>query len=435
MYAARSPHGGPAATGSSSQHPLLARPSEARRTPGTGAGSASELLHPMYMRELAAGGLPADWAALEQEVARMQDIVTGVGPSRHFIHRMTGRPERTWGEGGDVGGASAADFALAMERAVTTAVTAQRTAAEELRAPAPAPVPEEKPREENPAPEAEGAQPEADAAEEELADQGAHAADAAGGSAVPAAEADTGRRVVTRAGSALRRELESLRGTTSSPPMTRPRQRQRTEASPSGQAAGAAPSAEAAAVQPDAPAAQPFAPISADDLMRALGSVAPGGAMAEAPGEDAAMLDVITGEPVPIGESIDPDFLNALEPEALTNVLRSTPAANETAPPAGAAPEAEGGPSNDGAGPSADDQMEGIDPEFLAALPPELQAEVLEQQRRERRLREAAARREQERAAADAAAAAGPSSAANEGDLASMIGAFPQEIREEILLG
>ena len=37
--------------------------------------------------------------------------------------------------------------------------------------------------------------------------------------------------------------------------------------------------------------------------------------------------------------------------------------------------------------------MDGIDPEFIAALPPELQAEVLEQQRRERRLRQAAARR------------------------------------------
>ena len=36
--------------------------------------------------------------------------------------------------------------------------------------------------------------------------------------------------------------------------------------------------------------------------------------------------------------------------------------------------------------------MEGIDPEFIAALPPELQAEVIEQQRRDRRLREAAAR-------------------------------------------
>jgi len=44
--------------------------------------------------------------------------------------------------------------------------------------------------------------------------------------------------------------------------------------------------------------------------------------------------------------------------------------------------------------PPADD-MDGIDPEFIAALPPDLQAEVLEQQRRDRRLRDAAVRREQ----------------------------------------
>ena len=36
--------------------------------------------------------------------------------------------------------------------------------------------------------------------------------------------------------------------------------------------------------------------------------------------------------------------------------------------------------------------MEGIDPDFIAALPPDLQAEVLEQQRRERRNRQALAR-------------------------------------------
>ena len=42
------------------------------------------------------------------------------------------------------------------------------------------------------------------------------------------------------------------------------------------------------------------------------------------------------------------------------------------------------------------DEMEGIDPEFIAALPPDIQAEVLEQQRRERRRRAA----ERQRAAA-----------------------------------
>ena len=38
--------------------------------------------------------------------------------------------------------------------------------------------------------------------------------------------------------------------------------------------------------------------------------------------------------------------------------------------------------------------MDGIDPEFIAALPPDIRDEVLEQQRRERRRRQAAAQRE-----------------------------------------
>ena len=38
--------------------------------------------------------------------------------------------------------------------------------------------------------------------------------------------------------------------------------------------------------------------------------------------------------------------------------------------------------------------MEGIDPEFLAALPPDMQAEVLEQQRLDRRRRQLAAQQE-----------------------------------------
>ena len=55
-----------------------------------------------------------------------------------------------------------------------------------------------------------------------------------------------------------------------------------------------------------------------------------------------------------------------------------------TAAPAEAAPPP--GPSEE-----APDEFEGIDPEFIAALPPDIQAEVLEQQRRERRRRQAAA--------------------------------------------
>ena len=70
--------------------------------------------------------------------------------------------------------------------------------------------------------------------------------------------------------------------------------------------------------------------------------------------------------------------------------------------------EAGAGPSssnNNQAAPSAaaaEEEGDNIDPEFLAALPPEIQAEVLEQQRRERRMRQR--QRQQQEAAAAAAA-------------------------------
>ena len=54
------------------------------------------------------------------------------------------------------------------------------------------------------------------------------------------------------------------------------------------------------------------------------------------------------------------------------------------------------------AAPAAEEEGDNIDPEFLAALPPEIQAEVLEQQRRERRMRQR--QRQQQEAAAAAAA-------------------------------
>ena len=70
------------------------------------------------------------------------------------------------------------------------------------------------------------------------------------------------------------------------------------------------------------------------------------------------------------------------------------------------ATEAAAGPSADAAAaaaaaPAAEEEGDSIDPEFLAALPPEIQAEVLEQQRRERRMRER--QRQQQQAAAAAA--------------------------------
>jgi len=72
---------------------------------------------------------------------------------------------------------------------------------------------------------------------------------------------------------------------------------------------------------------------------------------------------------------------------------------------AGQASEAVAGPSTNAAAaaaaPAAEEEGDSIDPEFLAALPPEIQAEVLEQQRRERRMRER--QRQQQQAAAAAA--------------------------------
>jgi len=71
------------------------------------------------------------------------------------------------------------------------------------------------------------------------------------------------------------------------------------------------------------------------------------------------------------------------------------------------AAETAAGPSADtadaaaAAAPAPEEEGDSIDPEFLAALPPEIQAEVLEQQRRERRMRER--QRQQQQAAAAAA--------------------------------
>jgi len=100
--------------------------------------------------------------------------------------------------------------------------------------------------------------------------------------------------------------------------------------------------------------------------------------------------------------------------------------------------------------------MAGVDPDFLAALPPELQAEVLEQARRER-VREASRARAAAASAAEAAAAAAgggdgggeggggapaaPASVAAAGpadapgdDLAAALASFPPDVREEVLL-
>eukprot|EP00951_Prasinocladus_malaysianus_P049209 scaffold667189_cov38-Prasinocladus_malaysianus.AAC.1 len=82
-----------------------------------------------------------------------------------------------------------------------------------------------------------------------------------------------------------------------------------------------------------------------------------------------------------------------------------------------------------------------VDPDFLAALPPEIQAEVLAEQQAERRRRQRereAARRREEAAANPAAAegAQGTDNAAGGGnapdmDMASILASFPPDLREE----
>ncbi|GAX74557.1 hypothetical protein CEUSTIGMA_g2006.t1, partial [Chlamydomonas eustigma] len=83
-------------------------------------------------------------------------------------------------------------------------------------------------------------------------------------------------------------------------------------------------------------------------------------------------------------------------------------------------------------------EEEGLDPEFLAALPPEIQEELMQQQQAERRRRQ----RQRQAAAAAAAAvtavgAAGAAPAAAgpaEIDLATLLATFPPDVREEVLL-
>lgn len=151
---------------------------------------------------------------------------------------------------------------------------------------------------------------------------------------------------------------------------------------------------------------------------------------------------------------IDVQFLSALPPALRAEVLAGagiapappaqaaapTPLAAPAAPPAAApaapdaAPEAapaapEAAPAPAAAPEEEEEEAEPeVDPEFLAALPLELQAEVLEQQRRERRLRAAAAaRRRRERAGG--AAPAGPA----ERDFAALLSSFPPDVRDEAL--
>ncbi|CAM9863929.1 unnamed protein product, partial [Hapterophycus canaliculatus] len=70
----------------------------------------------------------------------------------------------------------------------------------------------------------------------------------------------------------------------------------------------------------------------------------------------------------------------------------------------------------------------GLDPEALAALPPDMRREVLEQEARSRRMREASS------GGAGASAAPADPSRAAEMDNASIVATLPPELRREVLL-
>ncbi|KAL4579973.1 hypothetical protein LXL04_016144 [Taraxacum kok-saghyz] len=117
-----------------------------------------------------------------------------------------------------------------------------------------------------------------------------------------------------------------------------------------------------------------------------------------------------TATAAPNANGIDPTFLEALPAELRAEVLASQQAQSAPAPPPPAAAAAAPPPAA-----AAPVGAEDIDPEFLAALPPDIQAEVLAQQRAQRVAHQA------EGQPVDM-------------DNASIIATFPADLREEVLL-
>eukprot|EP00850_Spirogloea_muscicola_P022377 SM000291S10855 [mRNA] locus=s291:47169:64581:+ [translate_table: standard] len=137
---------------------------------------------------------------------------------------------------------------------------------------------------------------------------------------------------------------------------------------------------------------------------------------ASAPADEPEMTNATAdGTQVSVrGGGIDPTFLEALPEQLRAEVLASSSTAtrNVAAAVAGIAGASEGLPPRE-------EGEEELDPEFLAALPPDIQAEVLAQQRARRLMR------------AHAAAVEGQPV---DMDSASIIATFPAELREEVLL-
>ena len=210
----------------------------------------------------------------------------------------------------------------------------------------------------------------------------------------------------------------------------------------------AAPEAPAeAAERPDAAVAARGAAANAGDAAAASRDTLAGMAAQADEGTDAPEDEARQGrEQVP---EIDEEFLAALPQELRAEVLAghamqvsrqaalrvSAPNPGVTQGSAGQA--GAGGPSDPSpaavsvepstrpaANPVGGTDASGLDPEFLSALPPELQAEVLAQQREMQRMHNVAAQQ-----------AAAPSSGTGaEMDMASILATFPADVREEALL-
>jgi len=151
----------------------------------------------------------------------------------------------------------------------------------------------------------------------------------------------------------------------------------------------------------------------------------PSAAQAAAPGDDLDEDLRLAAE----AAGIDLAFLTALPEELRAEVLSMHGAEIRRRQPAPAAAAAGGDAAAAGGQAAAEEEgEESLDPEFLAALPPDIQQEVLAQQRMERRRRQAQRQREQaqaaQRQAAAAAAAAAPAAPAAAGE-APAAGAAP----------
>ena len=143
------------------------------------------------------------------------------------------------------------------------------------------------------------------------------------------------------------------------------------------------------------------------------------------------LRDAVTAVQTPVAE-IDPEFLAALPEELRAEIQATYPAHREAEEAQEQRNVDQGAPQMEAGNPSAaadvQPQAQGdLDPEFLSALPPDLQAEVLAQQREMQRVENALH-------AQQAAAVSGAERTGTEMDMASILATFPADVRAEALL-